>query len=588
MLALYYTAVGWLFATASATAQVPFHTTTNGERDNLVNAPADSQFYQFKWPIRKVAIIGAGVSGLLAYRELVDAGFSHIRIFERDAVPGGNWHYTDDVPDKAPIPNEDPRIADYEPTLPPPGAVLPFERWYDDRNDSMGMSTAERWRRHRAPQPLYKSLTSNVPAPLMHFSGHDWPPGVPWHLPYRLLQGYLRGVFSYHGINSNDDSPVTSYSTRVELVEKRHDERGWTLTLKKFVRLGAASCKEVWWTEDFDAVIVATGTFNAPNIPNIPGLAEWARRSPESILHSREYRDPKVFANQSVLVVGAGTSATAISADLQSSVKTNYISVRPSKNSTTPPVFLNLLHHDVNIVGGIARFHPDNASIELADGTFLTEIDRIIFATGYQFTFPFLPQYHNSSIGLDEEGPMDKPQPLVTDGSHYRSLYLEFLYIEEPTLAFMNMNLGTVTWTLGEYFALAIAKVWSGKAMLPSQAEMWRVYREGVKARGGYGKGILFLGMGGNTGYVNYFTGWLNMAAYEYGGKTIDGLTKDWKEILGQFALAWLHTNPNPPHIPGSGKNHSDSEGKLQLLGAGAERKSSLGEDVLQYLISGY
>ncbi|KAJ7606637.1 hypothetical protein FB45DRAFT_847505 [Roridomyces roridus] len=585
MLALFI-ALGWLFATAAATAQFPFHATTDSERHNFVNAPTDSQSYQFKWPIRRVAIIGAGVSGLLAYRELVDAGFEHIRIFERDAVPGGTWHYTDEVPVKAPIPNEDPKIGDYEPTLPPRGAALPFERWYSDLNDSV--STAERWRRHRAPQSVYKSLTSTVPAPLLHLSGHAWPAGVPWHLPHPLIQGYIRGVFSYYGINSNDESPVTSYSTRVELVEKRYDEsgaqRGWKLSLKQFVRLGPSSRKEVWWTEDFDAVIVATGSFNAPNIPKVPGLTEWVRRFPESILHSREYRDPKVFANQSVLVVGVGTSGTAISADLQPFVKTNYISIRPSKNSTTTPLFLNLLHHDVNVVPGITRFHPDNASIEFEDGTLLTDIDRIIFATGYQYTFPFLPQYHNSSIPIGEEGPMDQPQPLVTDGSHYRSLYLEFMYIEEPTLAFMNMNLGTVTWTLGEYFALAIARVWSGTAMLPSQVEMWRIYREGVKDRGGYGKGILYLGMGmgmgGQADYVKYFTGWLNMAAYEYGGKTIGGFDKDYPEILNQFALAWLYTNPNPARIP---ENHaegfSDSEG--------AEWKWSA-EDVLNYLNSGY
>jgi hypothetical protein len=64
----------------------------------------------------------------------------------------------------------------------------------------------------------------------------------------------------------------------------------------------------------------------------------------------------------------------------------------------------------------------------------LTDIDHIIFSTGYQYTFPFLPQYHNSSIGSNEEGPQDRPQPLVTDGSHYRSLYRDFIYIDEPTL----------------------------------------------------------------------------------------------------------------------------------------------------------
>jgi hypothetical protein len=172
-------------ARASAATQFPFHATTDTERSNFVNSPADSEFYEFKWLIRKVAIVGAGVrsvlhspfsspfginvphcSGLLAYRELVDAGFDKVKIFERDAIPGGIWHYTDETPVEAPVPNEDPKIADYEPSLPPPGSVLPLEKWYADHNDTT--TAAERWRRHRAPHGVWKSLTSNAPAPFMH------------------------------------------------------------------------------------------------------------------------------------------------------------------------------------------------------------------------------------------------------------------------------------------------------------------------------------------------------------------------------------------------------------------------------------
>jgi hypothetical protein len=64
---------------------------------------------------------------------------------------------------------------------------------------------------------------------------------------------YLRSVASYLGINSNDEEGPASYNTRVELVQKRVDangtEHGWTLTLKKFIRLGQHSSKEQWWTE---------------------------------------------------------------------------------------------------------------------------------------------------------------------------------------------------------------------------------------------------------------------------------------------------------------------------------------------------
>ncbi|KAJ7122893.1 hypothetical protein C8R44DRAFT_784863 [Mycena epipterygia] len=500
----------------SASTQFAFRATA--EASDFVN----SEFYRFKWPIRRVAIIGAGVrcvpqcrgqvvqplmcwecSGLLAYRELVDAGFEKVKIFERDAVPGGVWHYTEETPVKAPVPNHDPKIADYVPSLPPRGNAMPLERWYADHNDN---------------------------------------------LTHTLLARYLRSVYSFFGINSNDESPNTSYSTRVELVEKRFDangiEQGWTLTLKKFIRLGPSSSKERWWTEDFDAVVIATGTFNAPNIPNIPGLEEWTRCFPGSFLHSREYRHPEKFANQSVLVVGAGPSATGISADLNPFVKRNYLSLR-------------LLPQGVEIVVGINRFHASNSTIELSDGTLLTDIDHIIFSTGYRYTFPFLPQYHNSSIGPNDEGLDGQPRPLVTDGTHFRSLYREFIYIEEPTLGFMNLNIGTTTWTFGECFAVALAKIWTGTAMLPNQTQMWKSYRADIATRGGYGKWLPLLNGPMQDNFIWFFTAWLNSAAFEFGGKQVDGKDKNYNEITRVWQQAFF-ANPNPVPIP---SNHSEFQG---------------------------
>ena len=61
--------------------------------------------------------------------------------------------------------------------------------------------------------------------------------------------------------------------------------------------------------QHFDAVVVATGRFNAPNIPPIIGLSEWANQYPEQISHSREYRIPEPYTNKIVLIVGAAVSA---------------------------------------------------------------------------------------------------------------------------------------------------------------------------------------------------------------------------------------------------------------------------------------
>ena len=59
-------------------------------------------------------------------------------------------------------------------------------------------------------------------------------------------------------------------------------------------------------------VVVATGIVSNPYVPEIPNQAHFKGR----VLHSVDYRRPGPFANQRVLVVGAGNSSGEISAEL--------------------------------------------------------------------------------------------------------------------------------------------------------------------------------------------------------------------------------------------------------------------------------
>lgn len=95
--------------------------------------------------------------GLISYREFTQAGFD-VRLFERDNIPGGNWHYTDETPINAPVPNADISVGDYVPSLPPKGAKLPYEEHYSGRESD------ETLRVHRGPKPIWRTLHSNAPA----------------------------------------------------------------------------------------------------------------------------------------------------------------------------------------------------------------------------------------------------------------------------------------------------------------------------------------------------------------------------------------------------------------------------------------
>ncbi|KAJ3796860.1 hypothetical protein GGU11DRAFT_111910 [Lentinula aff. detonsa] len=527
--------------------QIPF-TSTNDDQQKPSNS------YQFKWPIRKIAIIGAGAGGLVTYREFARMGYE-VRIFERDSVPGGNWHYTDEVPLNAPVPNLDLSEADFQPHLPPENVVLPYEESFVGLEPS---AVSEARRAHRAPKPIWHSLTSTAPKQNQELRELPWPDHTPLTLTQNHLQRYVRTFASLHEINSNDNNPNTSYNTRVERVDKRYDangkEAGWSLTLRKFIETGPSSYKIQWWTEEFDAIIVASGRFSAPNLPRIPGLAQWAQLYPHLISHSRQYRRPEEFTNQTVLVVGGSVSGTEIAEDLSGKAKKVFLSIRPHEDSVfreTRNMYLSRVPKNVSIVPEIKFFHPlpirptdQNfgirvGEIDLINGTLLRGFDRIIFATGFRYAFPFLPQYHNASLRSNETIPAGsgRPQPLITDGTHIRSLHLDSFYIEEPTIGFINMNLGIESFMYSEFAASAIAKVWAGEAKLPSTQEMWdQHWQRVIDAGGAYGGQFMYLGSAKEAALVRYIIGWLNEDAVKYGGHQIDGPSENRHQVF----LVWV------------------------------------------------
>ncbi|KAH9942804.1 hypothetical protein B0H21DRAFT_513589 [Amylocystis lapponica] len=516
----YVLLLGWLtVGPCLGNQQVIFGTVSSPNE-----SPAES-VYKLKWPVNKVAIVGAGPGGMLAYREFTKAGFQ-VHMFERDDVPGGNWHYTEETPVDAPIPNADVSVGDYTPSRPPAGVQLPYTEEYHG-------SVAEHRRQHRGPKPVWETLHSSAPAVMQQFTELPWPVGTHWATTHYEMRNYMRAFASFHGMNSNDNNPNASYNTRVESIEKRYDEHGkehgWRVLLKELVQTGPDTTRATWYEEDFDAVAVATGHFNVPNIPAIPGLPELAQRFPDRLSHARQYRHPEPFENETVLIVGAAVTGAEISQELNPWARKIYQSVRPDNESLPHyflKTFLRILPENTTVVPEIKSFRPPSpdadfpgTEIELVNGTVITGVDRIIFATGFRYSFPFLPQYHSSSI-LRDHG----VHPLVTDGTHVRSLHLDLFYIEEPTLGFINMNSGVQPFTYGEYLSAALAKVWAEKAFLPSAEEMWRTYAERVEDRGGYGRYLQFLGPKRADVNIRYFMSWLNTAAMKYGGRLLDSL----------------------------------------------------------------
>lgn len=74
-----------------------------------------------------------------------------------------------------------------------------------------------------------------------------------------------------------------------------------------------------------EGLVAATGSFGNPVLPQLPGQDGFTGR----ILHSAEYRSPKAFAGERVVVVGGGNSAVQIAFDLAEVATTTIASRGP-------------------------------------------------------------------------------------------------------------------------------------------------------------------------------------------------------------------------------------------------------------------
>jgi heterodisulfide reductase subunit A-like polyferredoxin len=83
---------------------------------------------------QRVAVIGAGISGVCAAAHLLQNGLQVV-VFERSGIAGGVWHFDKRVARDPSYPNETPSKGDYEPVLETAYSTPPPEHGEDDDLD---------------------------------------------------------------------------------------------------------------------------------------------------------------------------------------------------------------------------------------------------------------------------------------------------------------------------------------------------------------------------------------------------------------------------------------------------------------------
>lgn len=242
------------------------HIDSSSPRTNGANEPT-----QNGGNLRKVAIIGAGISGIATASAFQRLGGFELRIFERKAISGGSWSF-DEVSSSTPLfPANTPESVD--PPLKRPDGALPVV-----------MPRTKQQRFHSTP--MYQTIRANIPYNVMS-------EGSTFSLPTPTAEDFpfLPGSEIYKTVESTARKfeDLITYCTTVENVDKLGNG-GLTLLLRR----ENADGTDTWYEEEFEHLVVATGHNSVPRIPDIPGLQSWTR----GLRHSTTWRSGAEFKDQ--------------------------------------------------------------------------------------------------------------------------------------------------------------------------------------------------------------------------------------------------------------------------------------------------
>lgn len=432
--------------------------------------------------VRSVAIIGAGPSGLAAAKYLLAqpdsstsapsaSHFTRITIYEQQAQVGGVWLYSSNPVDGTPIPQTS--------ALAPPDP--PLGRGKEDGRPIF-------------PSPMYEKLNTNIPHTLMQYSD----------LPFTDDEGRTveqdgdlrifpeREVVQRYLVDYAEELRyLIRFSTSVSQVRLRKiatvdgsEKDQWDVTSRDLMT-GRGE------TETYDAVVVASGHYSTTYVPDVEGIRQFDQRYPGVISHSKTYRTPERYTGKKVLLVGNSASGLDIANQIAKVCQSPLlVSVRTS----TPEDVKE--HVGFEEVAEIERFLVEKRGVRLKDGREITDLEAVLFCTGYLFTFPFF-----------DNGELQKDEPLVTNGRRVYSLYKHFLHIYHPTLAFPGLPIKVMPFPFSESQAAIFARVWANELALPSVSDMVEWERREEKEKGP-GKFHVFPPSGDGK-YINAVYGWV-------------------------------------------------------------------------------
>ncbi|KAG2461388.1 flavin-containing monooxygenase 5-like [Polypterus senegalus] len=404
---------------------------------------------------RRVAVIGAGASGLVAIKCCLDEGLEPVCFEYSDGI-GGLWRF-----------KEDPE---------------------DDRAS------------------IYSSVVINTSKEMMCYSDYPIPANFANYMHHSKILEYFH-MYARHF----DLLHYIRFKTYVRSVKKCPDfarSGQWEV-----VTVNSEGLEE---SAIFDGLLVCTGHHTYPHLPlqDFPGIETFEGQ----YFHSRDYKSPENFRGKRVVIIGIGNSGLDLAVELSRVTEQVFLSTRRGawilsrigKNgipgdlqfstrlnslllSILPQGLANALgekhvnrwfdhklyglqprhrllsqHPTINselpscIITGAVVVKPNvrrltGSAVVFNDDTVEESVDCVIFATGYNIAFPFLPP------------------SVVPVAQNQVSLY-KYVFppeLERPTLAIIGLvqPVGAIM-PISELQARWATRVIAGRSKLPSCQHM--------------------------------------------------------------------------------------------------------------------
>ena len=327
------------------------------------------------------------------------------------------------------------------------GAKIPEIVCYEKQDDWGGQWNFD-WRsgtdRYGEPvhSSMYRNLWSNGPKEALEFAEYTFDQHfgrpISSYPPREVLWDYIDGRVRRSKVKNK-----VQFSTAVRWVDYDRDQDTFTVTVEN-LRSGKTTSSE------FDRVIVATGHFTFPNVPEFDGIETF----PGSVRHAHDFRGAEALDGKRVLLIGASYSAEDIgvqahkmgAASVTMSYRTAPMGYDWPEGMEELPLLDRFEGHTVHFSNGETR-----------------EFDAVILCTGYLHKYPFLPA----------ELALHSPNNIYPSG-----LYRGVVWQKNPRMYYLGAQDQWFTFNMFDAQAWYVRDLILGRAKLPSSEQRAAHMRE--------------------------------------------------------------------------------------------------------------